>query len=105
MIDIHRHCLGSEPPTGSVDDDLLPDGDSFYHTLGSPVKYLLDIIHNHFKPTLDEALPHLRLQAYATLLQPSADDLLFGGGFGFVTFKNLNVIGHFVKGLVVRMLL
>jgi hypothetical protein len=53
-----RHRLGSKPPTGAEDDDFLPADASFYHILGSSVMFPLNGIFNHYKPTLDEALPH-----------------------------------------------
>jgi hypothetical protein len=40
-----------------------------------------------------------------TPLQPFVSDLPAGSSFGFMSFLDLDVIGHFVKGLSVRMLL
>jgi hypothetical protein len=104
LLKLLRHQLGSEPPTGLVDDAFLHAGDSFYHIHGSPAKYILHVIQDLYKPTLGEALPHLGLHASTTPLQPFVGDLPVGGSFGFVSFLDLDVVGHFVKGLSVRML-
>jgi hypothetical protein len=61
---------------------------------------LLDVAFKFLKPTLREAPPQLWLQVSETPLQPSANDLFYGGELGFV-----DVIGSFLKGLLVRMLL
>lgn len=90
MLKLLCHQLGSEPPTDFVGDDFFLVGDNFYHILGSPTKYLLDVVHDLFEPTLGEALPQLRLQASAMPLQPSTDDLPSGDGFGFVSFMDLD---------------
>jgi hypothetical protein len=66
---------------------------------------LLDIVYNLYKPTLSEAPTQPRFHASATPLQPYAGNLLSGGGFGFGSFRDLVVIGSFVKGLVVSLLL
>jgi hypothetical protein len=88
-----------------VDDDFIPVGVSFYQIFGFLAKFLLNVNHDHFKPTLGEALPRLGLQAFATPLQLSVGDLLSGDGFGFVSLKDLDVIGLFVKDLFVNLLL
>jgi hypothetical protein len=83
-----------------VDDAFLHTGDSFYHIHGSSAKYILDVVQDLCKPTLDKALPHLGFHASLTPLQPFVGDLPAGGSFGFVSFLDLDVIGHFVKGLL-----
>jgi hypothetical protein len=82
------------PPPGFEDDDLLLVGDNLYYIHGSPTTHFLDVVHKPFKPSLHEAYPHLRP------LQLSAGKLLSGGLFGFVSFRDLDVIGSFVKGFI-----
>jgi hypothetical protein len=48
---------------------------------------------------------HAHLYASATPLHPSADDMLFNGSFVFVSLRDLDVIGSFVKGLDAKVLL
>jgi hypothetical protein len=105
LLNILCHRLDSEPPTSFVDVDQLPDGDNFYFILGSPTKQLLDVIHNLFKPTLGEVLLHLWIQVSAMLLQSSIGELLSSDEFGFVSFRDLDVISFFVKSLIVRVML
>jgi hypothetical protein len=88
-----------------VDDGQLHDGDIFYFILGSPAKHLLDVVCNLYKPMLGEAPLQPRLHASTVPLQPYAGDLLSGGGFEFGFFRDLDVIGSFVEGLVVSLLL
>lgn len=102
---ILHHRFSSTSPSDSGDGDLLHDGDRSKLILGMPVKLLPDVVFNHIKPSLVEALPHLWLQASAMPLQPIAGDLLSGGFPGSVSSRDLVVIGFFLKGLVVRMLL
>lgn len=88
-----------------MEDEHLPDGNSFDFILGSPVMLLLAIFHILFKPTLAEAPRHLRLHASVTPLQSSVGDLLFDGNFVFVSLRDLDVIYSFVTGLDVKVLL
>jgi hypothetical protein len=63
---ILHHRLGSKPPTGSKDDDLVPVDARFICILGPSVTYLLDGVFNHFKASLGEALPHHCIHVSAT---------------------------------------
>jgi hypothetical protein len=87
------------------DDDLLLDDDFFYEIHSSPTMLHHDVVHKLIKPRPGEALPQPWLHASVMPLQPAAGDLHLGGSSGFVSFKDFNVIGSFVKGLLVRMLL
>jgi hypothetical protein len=62
-----------------------------------------DVILNQLKPSLGKAPPPW-LQPLATTLQPTVGDLL-SYVVCVVSFRDLVVIGHFVKGLLVTMLL
>jgi hypothetical protein len=65
---------------------------------------LHDAAINHFKHTHGEVLPHWP-QAFVMPLEATAGELHIGVSFGFESSRDLDVIGSFVKGLVVSLLL
>ncbi|CAN6299655.1 unnamed protein product [Urochloa humidicola] len=100
-----QHWSSSEPPTGSGDAVLLPAGDVSNHIFGSSVMLCHDFVLIHLKPSHSEAPPH-RPHASVTPLEAIAGDLLdvvVGGSM--LSFRDLDVIGFFFRGLLVSLLL
>jgi hypothetical protein len=81
-IRILRHRFGSEPPTGSKNDDLQHVDGKFNFIFGSSVMLRLDGVLDLYKPTHSEATPHHCSHVSLTPLQQFASDLRSGGAFG-----------------------
>jgi hypothetical protein len=99
-----RHRLGSEPPTGSEDDDLLHADAGFNLIFGTSAMHYPDGVFNHFKPTLAEVLPlHCNHTLATPLLQFTGDMPVADAPRS--SSRYLTVNGCFFKDLAVSLLL
>lgn len=86
------------------DDDFKPVDASFIKIIGSSMMIPFDGVSSHFKPTQGKALPYHCNQVSVTSMLQFAGDLL-SDSESESRSRDFDVIGFFLRGLVVTLLL